>query len=614
MTSVYPYGCSSPDMFLSTETTSPADLWLEVATKKSDRPCMDKELLRHDKQENRCYISVQDSMKNTKIRPEERFKIETGEKQDSVAETTGSIPPALHGTECIIEPSGYLAMEDWQWVNRANDGESRDDNNQSHGANGVLTLPQEVSKNKPQDAESNEGTHSFKRRQVSVDEDSRNTSGFSYPISLPCTLAHESLEFHGPISTGVSTCFYSDSNYQFMNEASCEPESPGHGHGQLNRAYRRERVPEQLEWCHRTSSPQTPEVSVGNITWPATNNLHLQSMSECIPEESAEGAPINFPNTISPACDDSFFASDGVFSTSPTNISFLHSENVVEPNYEDVLDPHDQMYFWTALNYDIWHQHYEKNASNASINFSSWWDNPVHTYYSLEESNANESSRNPQTRQSSFNSISSMVSYTPPNTSTMRSPFTQVSFDDSCSNQNNILANDHSPSDRSPIVSHEPFVNSQTHKIEQYDLLGTLDTSMVNGESVDNHKEENEISGESEPLSPILTLLMSATSPKKSQEESGLFSEKFRLQCPDCGVCITAQKKRNAHQNLSRHSNSIHSDRLLVCRFGDCSTTFTRSDNRSFHERTAHKLDLRKGIEEKETVRKSRKRKRSVVQ
>ena len=611
MTSVYPHDYSSPDTFLSTETTSPVDLWLEAATEESNRAHMDKALVRNDEQERIYCRSVQYLMNDSEIASEERFKRETeGKKpvrQDTVAETSGSIPPALYGTECVVEPSGYLAMKDWQWVNGTNDGESGDDNNQSYGANCVLTLPQEVSKNKAQDAESKEGTQSFKRRRISVDEDNRNTSGLICPISLPCTLTQEDSEFHGPIYTGVSPYLSSDDNYRFMNQASYETESSGQGNGQSDGVCRRKGVSGQLEWRHCASSGQTPEASVGNITWAATNNLH--SLSECIPKEIAYDAPIHFPNTVSPACHDSFFASDGVFSTSPTNLSFLPSENVDEPNYEEVLDPRDQMYFWTTLNRGMWHQHYEQDAL---LNFHSWWGNPVHNSVSLEQSNADGSSRIPQTRQST--SITSTVSYTPSDTSTMQSPSTQVSFDDNWSIRSDMLANDRSPSDRSPTVSHESFGNSQTHRIEQYDLPGTLDTSMPNGESVGDLKEANGVLGETELLSPCPTLLMSATSPKKSQEESGLFTENFRLRCAKCGVYITAQKKRNARQNLSRHKNTIHSDRLLVCRNGDCSITFTRSDNRLSHERTVHKLELRRGFEEKDTVRKSSKRKRSLVQ
>ena len=593
---------------------SPANLRLEAATEDSNKPYLENGTIIRDNQERSHYrrptSSAHYPTDNYESKSEENFGMISGEtnsvQQETVKEIVGTPTSNSGGNEYGVEPSGYPAMQSWKLCIETNDAKDGDENHQGHGTNGASTLPEE-SESSTKEAESRKSTQCLKRKRASVDEADREVSGRAC-TNLPLyTLTQEDLNFDQPIHIDVNPYLPADDNNKFTNQASYDTYFPEDRNGHSDEVHRCKRLPGPLEWYHSVLPWQIPEANVANIIRAPTNGMH--SIQEYALDDFTHDVPTHCSDAIWPLCDDPFFVADNTISTSPTNMSFPHSEITSERNYE-VDDPLDQMYPWTKLIPDLWHQHCERNVNDASLNFN-WWAYPIPDHLSLEQSNVNGSGRLLQTRQSSTNSNTSMVSYTSCNTfdSSVQSPFTQLSFNDTCLDYSTILANDHSP-----MVSHEPSEISGTHLIEQSNLPGTPFRNVPDTDCMGNHWEGNDILRKTKSLSPLSTISSVSISTDESQEDRSSPAQKTILQCKICCKHITAVKERNAHQNLSRHIKTIHSKRLLECRNDDCHTTFTRSDNRAFHERTAHGLERPRKVKKRDTVRKSRKHKRSVVQ
>ena len=259
---------------------------------------------------------------------------------------------------------------------------------------------------------------------------------------------------------------------------------------------------------------------------------------------------------------------------------------------------------------DIRHRHYRQAIDAALSKYYSWYGEPIRNHFSIEHLNLEGLRGTPQTRQSSASSNETRLTYFSCYTSdpTTQSPVTQMSFDESRLDYSGIWTDT-----QSTKVLHEPVLGNDTLEMQYYSPPRTPATCLPNVGFDDKYQNRNDILKGVKSLSPLSSPSTVASSPDGLQEESSLTLEQIVLCCPKCGTPIRG-KERNAHQNLSRHIKSVHSDTLLVCRNGDCNTTFTRSDNRSFHERTAciYKLDPRR-FGEKNVVPKSSKRTRISI-
>ena len=248
---------------------------------------------------------------------------------------------------------------------------------------------------------------------------------------------------------------------------------------------------------------------------------------------------------------------------------------------------------------------YQHGGNVAPLHCHSWYGGSICYQESLEQTTFDRSGTTSQTRQSTANSNESRSSFSSfTSDPVMQSPFTQMSFDESFEDHLDVCTERHSPK-----MPEEFFVNNETCKKDQYNPPRTPITCLPDAES--NCEQHGGI-GDSRDINPFPfspARSSSSNSTEGSQEEVDPSSKKISLQCPKCEARISG-KERNAHQNLLRHMNTIHSESLLVCRHGDCDVTFTRSDNRKFHEITMHDLHLRKGVNEKEIVSRSSKRRK----